>query len=77
MESLEPYQERSIALICRTDRRSAKADGILARAGFADVHIVRGGMAAWLEAWLAGGRYEPLIWNALVMKTVPIPNNSI
>lgn len=49
LEVLELHQDRAIALICRTDRRSAKAADILARACFADVHIVRGGMTAWLE----------------------------
>lgn len=40
--------ERPIALVCRTDRRSTKAAALLARRGFADVHVVRGGMTAWL-----------------------------
>lgn len=41
--------ERSIAIVCRTDRRSSKAAALLTRRGFADVHVVRGGMTAWLE----------------------------
>ena len=41
--------ERTIAIVCRTDRRSAKAAALLARRGFADVHVVRGGMTAWLQ----------------------------
>ena len=40
--------ERPIALVCRTDRRSARAAALLARRGFADVHVVQGGMTAWL-----------------------------
>ena len=57
LEELEPYLERPIALICRTDRRSAQAARILARAGFADVHVVRGGMTAWLASgWPAEER---------------------
>jgi uncharacterized membrane protein YdjX (TVP38/TMEM64 family)/rhodanese-related sulfurtransferase len=40
--------ERPIALICRTDRRSAKASALLAKRGFAKVHVVHGGMTAWL-----------------------------
>ena len=39
--------ERSIAIICRTDRRSSKAALLLARQGFSDVQIVRGGMLKW------------------------------
>jgi rhodanese-related sulfurtransferase len=41
--------KRHIAIVCRTDRRSAKAATLLAQRGFADVHVVRGGMTAWLE----------------------------
>ena len=47
---LADYVEKPVAIICRTDRRSAKAAQILTRLGFADVHIVRGGMMAWHAA---------------------------
>jgi uncharacterized membrane protein YdjX (TVP38/TMEM64 family) len=49
LDELGEDPERPIAIICRTDRRSAKAAALLARRGFADVHVVRGGMTAWLE----------------------------
>lgn len=39
--------DRPIRLVCRTDRRSAQAGSILARAGFADVRVIQGGMTAW------------------------------
>ena len=39
--------ERRIALICHTDKRSAKAARLLAKQGFADLHVVKGGMTAW------------------------------
>lgn len=48
IDELEPWMARTVAIVCRTDRRSAKAAALLARAGFADVHVVRGGMTAWL-----------------------------
>lgn len=48
LDELEPHLERPVALVCRTDRRSAKAALMLAAAGFGDVHVVRGGMTAWL-----------------------------
>ncbi|WP_029131821.1 VTT domain-containing protein [Sedimenticola selenatireducens] len=48
VEELEPWLEQTVALVCRTDRRSAKAAAILAGAGFSDVHVVGGGMTAWL-----------------------------
>jgi uncharacterized membrane protein YdjX (TVP38/TMEM64 family)/rhodanese-related sulfurtransferase len=49
LNELEPHLERPVALVCRTDRRSAKAAQILAQAGFTDVQVVRGGMTAWRE----------------------------
>lgn len=49
LDELQAYLERPIALICRTDRRSARASALLARNGFADVHVVRRGMTAWRE----------------------------
>jgi uncharacterized membrane protein YdjX (TVP38/TMEM64 family)/rhodanese-related sulfurtransferase len=48
LDELAADLERPIALVCRTDRRSAKAAALLARSGFADVHVVQGGMTAWL-----------------------------
>jgi len=39
--------EQPIAIVCHTDRRSAKAAELLARQGYADVQVVRGGMTAW------------------------------
>lgn len=47
LDELAPWTERPVAIVCRTDRRSAKAAQILERSGFADVHVVRGGMEAW------------------------------
>ncbi len=52
MDELGDYLERPVAIVCRTDRRSAKAELLLAEEGFADVHIVRGGMTKWIEAGL-------------------------
>jgi uncharacterized membrane protein YdjX (TVP38/TMEM64 family) len=49
IEELADYQERPIAIVCRTDRRSAKAAQLLTQKGFADVHVVRGGMTQWNE----------------------------
>lgn len=47
---LQEYQESSIALVCKTDRRSEKAARLLAAQGFADVHVVHGGITAWLKS---------------------------
>lgn len=46
-DELADYLERPIAIICTTDRRSSKAAGWLAGQGFADVHVVKGGMTDW------------------------------
>ena len=52
MKELSDYIERPVAIICRTDKRSAKAALLLTEEGFHDVHVVRGGMTKWLEAKL-------------------------
>jgi uncharacterized membrane protein YdjX (TVP38/TMEM64 family)/rhodanese-related sulfurtransferase len=49
LDELGEDPQRPIAIVCRTDRRSAKAAALLARKGFADVQVVHGGMTAWLE----------------------------
>ena len=48
-DEIADYVERPIAIVCRTDRRSAKAAQLLTRKGFADVHVVKGGMTDWNE----------------------------
>ena len=50
MGELTDYIERPIAIVCRTDKRSAKAALLLTENGFHDVHVVRGGMTKWIEA---------------------------
>ena len=52
MEEIGDYPEHPVAIVCRTDKRSAKAALLLTKAGYADVHVVRGGMTKWLEAGL-------------------------
>jgi uncharacterized membrane protein YdjX (TVP38/TMEM64 family)/rhodanese-related sulfurtransferase len=52
LHELAEYMERPIALVCRTDMRSTKAAIILAKQGFRDVHVVRGGMTKWAETGL-------------------------
>jgi rhodanese-related sulfurtransferase len=50
MGELTDRLERPLAIVCRTDRRSAKAALLLTEDGFADVHIVAGGMTRWNAA---------------------------
>lgn len=47
MQEMGDYLERPVAIFCKTDKRSAKAALLLTEEGFADVHIVRGGMTKW------------------------------
>ena len=52
MDEIGNYLEQPVAIVCRTDKKSAKAALLLTEEGFADVHIVRGGMTKWVEAGL-------------------------
>ncbi len=52
INELTNYIERPIAIVCRTDKRSAKAALLLTEQGFHDVHVVRGGMTEWIKAGL-------------------------
>ncbi len=49
ISQIEAFQEKMVMIICRTDRRSAKAAQILTKNGFADVHVVKQGMTDWNE----------------------------
>jgi rhodanese-related sulfurtransferase len=40
-------ENRSLVLVCHTDRRSSTAADHLRRAGAADIAVLRGGMLAW------------------------------
>ncbi len=52
MDEIGSYLAQPVAIVCRTDKRSAKAALLLTEEGFADVHVVRGGMTKWIEAGL-------------------------
>lgn len=47
IDEIAPYVGRSISIICKTDKRSAKAANLLLKHGFEDVRVVRGGMTDW------------------------------
>jgi uncharacterized membrane protein YdjX (TVP38/TMEM64 family) len=49
LDEISEYQDRPVLIVSRTDRRSAKAAQLLSRNGFAYTHVVRGGMAMWLN----------------------------
>ncbi len=47
VDELADHMERPIAIVCRTDQRSIKAAELLVQKGFADVHVIKGGMTDW------------------------------
>ncbi len=60
LDELGEDPARPIAIVCRTDCRSAKAAALLTRRGFTQVQVVRGGMTAWRkEGWPTERRPTP------------------
>ena len=47
MAELGGYQTRTIAIVCRTDKRSTAAAQLLSGKGFSGIRVTRGGMTAW------------------------------
>lgn len=47
MERLETARDGTIVLVCKTDKRSTHAAGLLGSAGFSRVEVLRGGMEQW------------------------------
>lgn len=47
---LSDFTDKTIVLVCRTDKRSASASRILADIGFTDVFVATGGMTNWIKA---------------------------
>ncbi len=50
LDELANWRERPLAVICKTDRRSAQAVRLLDAAGFAQPILVKGGMVGWEQA---------------------------
>lgn len=49
LAQLDNYLDKSISIICRTDKRSAKAANLLLKHGFQDIRVVQGGMTDWAK----------------------------
>ena len=47
LSEIDTFQEKTVMIICRTDRLSATAAQILVKHGFAEVHVVKQGMTDW------------------------------
>jgi uncharacterized membrane protein YdjX (TVP38/TMEM64 family)/rhodanese-related sulfurtransferase len=45
-------RDETVVVVCRTDKRSAKAAALLRAAGFRDVRVLRGGMEQWTRTGL-------------------------
>lgn len=56
-EFAEPLDEQ-VVLVCRTDRRAAEAEQILAGTGLSRLHVLSGGMSAWERAGAPVNRGE-------------------
>ena len=52
LQEIRQFQDKPVAVICRSGRRSAAAAEILRKAGFTDVRNVEGGMLAWEKTGL-------------------------
>ena len=50
IQQLEKYKSKPVIVTCRSGSRSAMATKMLMKAGFEDVHNMRGGMMAWESA---------------------------
>ena len=47
LPELQAWRRCGLTLVCRTDKRSAKAAELLKKTGFVKVQVVRGGMEEW------------------------------
>ena len=52
LHELTACKDRSVVLVCRTDKRSANAAALLRGSGFRDVRVLRGGMEQWNRSGL-------------------------
>ena len=44
---LDKFKGKNVIVVCQSGTQTAKAEGILKKAGFAEVHGLTGGIAAW------------------------------
>lgn len=47
LSALSVYKDSTLILVCRSGRRSAVAAEMLAKAGFKEIHNLKGGMISW------------------------------
>lgn len=71
MTEIGAFKHRPVVLVCRTDRRSASSAELLRRAGFRDVHVLRGGMERWNALGFAIAREVPSDTSGAIKETRP------
>ena len=49
---LQKFREKPVIVTCRSGPRSGAATRVLKRAGFSNVYVLKGGIAAWQQASL-------------------------
>ncbi|MDB5775402.1 MAG: sulfurtransferase [Herbaspirillum sp.] len=61
-DELDKFKNRKILVVCQNGTQSAKAAGILGKAGFGEVYGLSGGMAAWKKQSLpvVGVKADPV-----------------
>jgi rhodanese-related sulfurtransferase len=62
MDELDKFKNRKILVVCQSGTQSAKAAGMLAKAGFPEAFGLSGGMAAWKKQSLpvVGVKTDPV-----------------
>lgn len=50
LSALSLYKDSTVVLVCRSGRRSGVAAEMMVKAGFKDVHNLKGGMISWNQA---------------------------
>jgi rhodanese-related sulfurtransferase len=59
LTEISAFKDKPVILVCRTDKRSASAAGLLKDAGFRDARVLRGGMEQWnRDILLSEGGYS-------------------
>ena len=49
-DELREHLDQEVVLICRSGARAGQAEGLLARAGLTNLHVLDGGITAWQNA---------------------------
>lgn len=58
LKELEKVKSRPILVTCASGTRAGSACGVLKKAGFEDVHALKGGVAGWITASLPISRQD-------------------